>query len=101
MGDWTHNIHDLNEKGEEKQKGNIIGLMGIELGPSNLKNAIIKFNIRLSVVQRIWNRVPLPNSVLKHKSYVSKYLINAFSKDRNQYLGIFTRCISLVPHNLE
>ena len=32
MGDWIHNLFDLNEKGEEKQKGNIMGLMGIELG---------------------------------------------------------------------
>ena len=32
MGDLTHNLLDLNEKAEEKQKENIMGLMGIELG---------------------------------------------------------------------
>ena len=56
-----------------------------------MKNAIIKFNKRLSVVQVIQNRVPLPNSILTHKSYVSKYLMNATYKDQNKYLGIFTR----------
>ena len=75
-------------------------MMGIELVPPNLKNAVIKFKIRLSVAQGIRNRVPLPNSVLIHKSYVNKYLINAACNDQNQYLGISKRCISLVPHNL-
>ena len=32
MGDWTHNLLDLNGKGEEKKRGNIMGLMGTELG---------------------------------------------------------------------
>ena len=77
-----------------------MGLMGIELGSPKSENVIIKFKIRLSVVQGIRNRVPLTNSVLIHKSYVSKYSMNAASKDRNQYLGIYTRCISLLPHNL-
>ena len=27
--------------------------------------------------------------------------MNAASIDQNQYLGISTRCISLVPHNLD
>ena len=31
VGDLTHNLLDLNDKEEEKQKGNIMGLMGIEL----------------------------------------------------------------------
>ena len=31
MGDWTHNLLDLNEKGEDKKGENIMGLMGIEL----------------------------------------------------------------------
>ena len=77
-----------------------MGLMGIELGPPNLKNVIIKFKIRLSVVQRFRNRIPWPNSVLTHKSYVGKYLMNVASKDRNQYLGMSNRCISYVPQNL-
>ena len=75
--------------------------MGIELGSSKFeKNTIIKFKIKLGVVQGIRNRAPLPNSVLTHKSYVSKYLMNAASIDRNQYLGISTTYKSLVPHNL-
>ena len=65
-----------------------------------MKNASTKFNIILSVAQGIRNRVTLPNLVLTHKSYVIKYLMNAASKDRNRYLVIPTRCISLVPHNL-
>ena len=77
-----------------------MGLMGNELGSPNLKNAIIKFKIRLSVVQGIRNWVSLTNYVLTHNSYANQYLMNAASKDRNQYLGISTRCISLVPHNL-
>ena len=32
MGDWTQTIIDLDEKGEEKKKGYIMRLMGIELG---------------------------------------------------------------------
>ena len=77
-----------------------MGLMGIELGSPKSENVIIKFKIRLSVVQGIRNRVPLTNSVLIHKSYVKKYLMNATSNDRNQYLFISTRCISLVPKNI-
>ena len=37
----------------------------------------------------------MPNPVLTYKSYVSKYLINADSKDQNNYLDISTRCITL------
>ena len=74
--------------------------MGSNLGLPNLKNAIIKFKIRLSVVQGIRNQIPLTYSVLTLNSYVSKYVMNAAFEDRNQYLGISTRCISLVPHNL-
>ena len=58
------------------------------------------FKIRFSVVQGIQNWVFLPNSVLRHKSYVNKYLMNAASKDQNEDLGIYTRYISLVMHNL-
>ena len=80
MGDWTHNLLDLNEKGEEKKKANIMELMGIELGsPKSEENAIIKFKIRLSVVQVIQNRVPLPDIVLTHNSYANKYLMNVVS----------------------
>ena len=39
---------------------------------SNLKNTSTKFNIILCVAQGIQNRVPLANSVLKHKFYVNK-----------------------------
>ena len=78
-----NNLLALKWKRGGDQERNIIGLMGSNLGLPNLKNAIIKFKIRLSVVQGIQNRVPLPNSVLTHKSYVSKYLMNASSKDLN------------------
>ena len=39
MGDWTHNGLDFNEKGEEKKKENIMGLMGIELGSPKSKKS--------------------------------------------------------------
>ena len=56
--------------------------MGIEQWSPKSKKAIMKFKIRLSVVQAIWNRVPFPNSVLTHNSYVTKYLMNASHKNK-------------------
>ena len=88
MGDWSHNLIDvLNEKEKRKIKEILWELWRSNLSPRNLKNAIIKFYIRLSVAKRIQNLVPLPNPVLTHKSYVNKYLMNSTSKDRNRYLG--------------
>ena len=81
MGDWTHNLLDLNEKGAGNKKGNTMGLMGIELGsPKSKEKVNIMFKIILSVFQGIRNRFPLPNPVLTHKSYVSKFLMNAAPK---------------------
>ena len=83
-----------------ENKENIIGVIDIDLGSPKSKNATTKFNRILSVAHGICNQVPLPNSILTHKSYVNKYLVNAASKSRNQDLGIPTRCIILVPHNI-
>ena len=53
------------------------GHLGFTSGPQAENVNQNKLNMRLSVAQGIRNRVPLPNSVLIHKSYMIKYLINA------------------------
>ena len=90
----------LKQEREEEKKENIMGVMGINLGSPKSEKWSTKFDIVFSVAQGILSRVPLTNSVLTHKLYMNKYLMNASSKIRNQDLGIPTRCINLVPQNL-
>ena len=85
--------------GEKKRKNNVSedSKLGSPTRNVNKKLAERKF---IKCVQGTRSRVPFPNSVFTYKSYVSKYLMNGVSKDQIQYLGIFTRSISLLPHNL-